>query len=213
MNFAIRWTGRAVVMCLAAVIVGCQTYGESAALGGLIGAAAGAVVGHQSGEELEGAAIGAAVGAAAGAIAKDQQVRREKEREAAYEAGRRSASSTPPPRPAPRQLPSDAETLVLEDIVVTPSRAYPGSIVDVSIQYAVYNAADGVQIRETRRLLKDGREIETFASNLIYRSNGSWVSPQQFRIARSLEPGVYEIVQTIESRNAQISGRRTLRIE
>lgn len=206
MKFVSLWTGRLTAVCIAAAIAGCQTYGESAALGGLIGAAAGTIIGHQSDSELEGAAIGAAVGAAAGAIAKDQQVRREERREADYEARR----STPPPPPQP---PQDAETLALENITVMPSVVHRGNIVEVSIQYAVYNAGDGIRIRETRALFKDGREVETFASNLIYRGNGSWVSPQQFRIAHDLGPGVYEIVQTIESRNAQISGRRTLRVE
>lgn len=203
------WTTRISIVCIAAAIAGCQTYGESAALGGLIGAGAGAIIGHQSGEGLEGAAIGAAVGAAAGAIAKDQQVRREERREVEYEVRRPAPSATtPPPRTAP-----GAETLVIEDVTVLPSVVRRGNIVEVSIQYAVFNASDGIRLRETRTLYKDGREIEVFASNLIYRSNGSWVSPQQFRIANSLEPGVYEIVQTVESRNAQISARRTLRVE
>jgi hypothetical protein len=208
MKHVVRWTGRLTAVCLAAALVGCQTYGESAALGGLIGAAAGTIIGHQSDSELEGAAIGAAVGAAVGAIAKDQEVRREEQREAEYEARRPLPEPIIPPPDS-----GDAETLVLEDLTVLPSVVQRGNIVEVSIQYAVYNARDGVRLKETRALFKDGREIEVFASNLIYRSNGSWVSPQQFRIAHGLEPGLYEVVQTIESRNALISGRRTLRIE
>lgn len=199
-----------MAVALAAGTTGCQTYGESAALGGLIGAAAGTIIGHQSGEALEGAAIGGAVGAAAGAIAKDQQVRREQEREAEYEA-RRGAPPPPPPGAPPRSM--DAETLVLEDVTVLPTVVRRGNLVEVSVQYAVFNAGDGIRIRETRTLYKDGREIEVFASNLIYRSNGSWVSPQQFRISPALEPGLYEIVQVVESRNAQISARRSLRVE
>lgn len=204
------WFARLSMVGIAIAIAGCQTYGESAALGGLIGAAAGTIIGHQSGEELEGAAIGAAVGAAAGAIAKDQQVRREERREAEYEARR---PLPPPPPPPPAGDPADAETLVIEDVTVLPSVVARGNIVEVSIQYAVFNSGNGVRLKETRTLYKDGREVEVFASNLIYRSNGSWVSPQQFRIARTLEPGVYEIVQRVESRNAQISARRTLRVE
>ncbi len=203
-----RWTLRLAILCSAGAAVGCQTYGESAALGGILGGAAGAIIGHQSGDGLEGAAIGAAVGAAVGAIAKDQEVRREKDRELQYQA-QRPRPQYPPPPPAR----ADAETLVLEDITVLPSVVRRGNIVEVSIQYGVFNARENVRINETRTLYKDGLEIEIFASNLIYRSNGSWVSPQQFRVANRLDPGVYEIVQTVESRNAMISGRAMFRIE
>lgn len=200
-----QWMGRGAAVLAVGALAGCQTYGESAALGGLIGAAAGTIIGHQSGHELEGMAIGAAAGAAVGAIAKDQEVRREYEREMEYQA------QLPPSPPPPDTV--SAETLVLENITVLPSTVRHGEILEVSMQYGVYNARDGVQLKETRTLYKDGREVEAFSSTVIYRANGSWVSGQQFRVANRLEPGFYEIVQTVESRNAMISGRANFRIE
>lgn len=202
------------VIALSAVLAGCETYGESAALGGLIGAASGAIIGHQSDSQGEGAIIGAVVGSAAGAIAKDQQERRKAERSAS---GRDSdvddAPTRPRPRPRPRPDEFADETLVLEDITVLPSVVQRGNLVEVSIQYAVLGADDGVRIKESRSLMRNGEEIELFSSRMIYRANGSWVSPEQFRISRRLEPGEYEIVQTVESRDARISGKTSFWIE
>lgn len=205
MKYLARGIAGVALACVCAGLTGCQTYGESAGLGGLIGAAAGAVIGHQSGEELEGAAIGAAVGAAVGAIAKDQEVRNERER---------AQSGAMPPEPIlPPADVDDAETLLLEEVTVFPAAVRRGEIVDVSIRYGVYNSLEGVRLKESRSLYKDGREVETFASNVIYRANGSCVSSQQFRVASRLVPGVYEIVQSVEGANAHISGRAAFRIE
>ena len=52
---------------------GCETTGESAGMGAIIGATAGAIIGNQSGSQGEGAVIGAIIGGTAGAIVKDVQ--------------------------------------------------------------------------------------------------------------------------------------------
>jgi uncharacterized protein YcfJ len=52
----------------------CQTPGESAFLGGALGAGAGALIGNQSGSAAEGALIGGAIGSGGGYLmGKEQQ--------------------------------------------------------------------------------------------------------------------------------------------
>jgi hypothetical protein len=58
----------AVVLVLAAGVMGCTTTQEGTVVGGGIGAGAGAIIGNQTGDAGEGALIGGALGALSGAI-------------------------------------------------------------------------------------------------------------------------------------------------
>ena len=94
-----------------ATTTGCETMGESAGLGAVIGAGLGAVVGGD-GDRLEGAAIGAVLGAAAGAVVHDvRRVRAEKTRTAEETAELYDYT------------PSQGESMVLEE-----SRIEPGTV-------------------------------------------------------------------------------------
>ena len=65
--------GMSLLLVVAVAALGCETYGESAGLGALIGSGAGAIIGNQSGHAGQGALIGAVVGGAAGLIIKVPQ--------------------------------------------------------------------------------------------------------------------------------------------
>ncbi len=207
------FTSIALVLA-ATTLVGCQTRGEAAGLGALIGAGAGALIGDNSGMAGEGAIFGAAAGAIAGMAIQDEKELRENETYGGteVEGPRPRPRPRPPVEPRPEPVDLATETLVLSDVAVLPSKVRRGNMVEVSIQYEVMGTNRGLRLTETRSLMQDGEVIETFASRVIVRGSGTWVSPQQFRISERLDPGEYTILQTVESRNARIAATSKLTI-
>ncbi len=192
----------AFAVLLAAVtvsIAGCATYGESAGLGAVLGAGAGAIIGNQSGHAGEGALIGAAFGTVAGLVAHDSQVRR-------VESPQRYASH-PPHSPS-----SPAQSLVLEEATVNPSKVRRGSTVEASIQYELLGSRYGTRVTETRVLKRGDEVIERFFSKSSTRGDGSWISSQKFEVSDNLEPGEYTIEQTIRAKDMVISSSSRLEV-
>lgn len=191
------------MLCLSlalALLPGCETTGGAAGTGAAIGAGIGAVIGHQSGHALEGAAIGAAVGAGAGAIAhreiKARQARNAQETAAAY-----------------NYAAVQGEKLVFEQSTVMPAAGRPGSMLTASTQYALLGAGPGVEVTETRSLLRGEQVIADIASSSITRTDATWVSEQEFRIPTNLSPGVYTILTRVSTRRSAISGRANFTVE
>ncbi len=173
-------------------ISGCQTYGEAAGLGAGIGSVAGAIIGHQSGHTLEGAAVGAVLGGLAGLVAHDIKVRQAKSaQQTAAEYNYQSGQG---------------EKIVFERAEVLPPAVTPGNEIESSIQYALLGAGSGVQVTETRILMKGSQIIAELSSSTMTRTDGTWVSSQKFRLPANLTPGEYSILTRVSTRLSSISG-------
>lgn len=199
MNAKRTFLALGTALVLVAGMTGCQTYGESAGLGGLIGAGAGALIGAAGGGEdgaIIGAAVGGAVGAAGGAIVHD--VRRSRARQVV---------------PAQQTAvtydykPSYGQSLVFEEATVRPDVARRGEYVEARMQYALLGASNGTRVTERRTIFKDGRIVSEISAEEHQRNDGTWVSAQEFRIPQSWEPGEYILEQIAATDRLAVSGR------
>jgi hypothetical protein len=187
-----------VVSCVLAVamvfaMAGCETYGQAGGLGAALGGGAGAIIGHQSGHALEGAAIGAVVGGLTGLIAHDIKARRAKSREetaAAY-----------------NYQPAQGEMLTFERTEVLPGTVRPGEMIESSVQYALLGTGSGIQVTESRALLRGDQVLSDLSSKGFTRQDGTWVSSQQFRLPGNLQPGQYTLLTRVNTAQSAISGR------
>lgn len=184
---------------LAISMVGCETYGQAGGLGAALGAGAGAVIGHQSGHALEGAAIGALVGGITGLIAHDIKARRARTREetmAAY-----------------NYQPAQGEMLTFERAEVLPMTVRPGETIEGSIQYALLGVGGGVQVSEMRTLLRGDQVLADLSTKNFNRTEGTWVSSQEFRLPGDLQPGHYTLVTSVRTAQSAISGRASFTVQ
>lgn len=173
------------VIALAVGQLDCETYGQGAGMGALIGGGAGAIIGHQSGHALEGAAIGAAAGALTGLIVHDIKVRRARTAEETAQ----QYSYTP----------AQGMKLQMERSEVLPNPTSRGQEVESQVQYALLGAGGGVEVTETRALLRGGQLIQQVSSESQVRTDGTWVSSQRFRLPSDLQPGVYSVSARIST--------------
>ncbi len=187
------------VVSMALAATGCQTYGGSAAAGGLLGAGAGAIIGNQSGHAGEGAAIGAVVGALTGVVAKDIRVKRQKSREATVEEY--------------NYQPTQGEMLTLESVQALPSVVDRGNMIEASIQYALLGTGAGTTVTETRTLRRGSEVVSQVSSKQMTRADGTWVSTQQFKIPANTAPGTYEIFQVVQTAQNTVSGSSPFTVE
>lgn len=188
------WTPVALACCLALALTGCQTYAGSAATGAVAGGVIGGIIGNQSGNAAEGAAIGAVIGGVGGLIVKDIKVRRQRnkaETETQYEGVYND---------------TEGEFLQLEDTAVLPSRVQQGNMADTSITYALLGTPpEGVQVRESRTLRQGDRVLNEISTKSFTRTDGTWVSSQEFRVPQNLAPGEYAIATNVVTPQSQIS--------
>lgn len=196
---------RFIALGLAALMVtvgavGCQSYGEAGGLGAALGGAAGAVIGHQSGHALEGAAIGAAIGGATGLIAHKVKVNKQRNREetlAAYQYD-----------------PAQGESLKFEGAENLPNVVRPGEMFESNVTYALMGTRDqGVEVSESRTLMRGDRVIADLATNTYIRDDGTYVSNQSFRLPNNQAPGEYTIVTKVRTAKSAISGRAPIIVE
>ena len=193
-----------VVAASVAGLTGCETTGESAGLGALIGAGAGALIGAGSGHAAAGALIGAAVGGAGGAISHDvRETRAEKRRTASETYARYNYE---PVETVRTTTPSRSLSLVFEDASVVPSRIRRGAMVEGTMQYAVLGSGAGRDVTETRIIKMGSEVISQVSSKTFTRNDGTWVSRQEFRIPESWAPGEYTLEQVVQSQDTWISG-------
>ena len=182
----------ALAACLVLGAAGCATHGRAAGAGAAIGAIAGGIIGNQSGNAAEGAAIGAALGAATGAISHDVKARRQKTREqtvAEYQ-----------------YQPAQGMELHFEEANVLPSVTSAGKLLEASVQYALLGAQNGVNVVESRKLLRGDRLVAELSEKTFTRADGTWISTSQFRVPGNLQPGVYTLMQRVRAGTLQISG-------
>lgn len=195
----------ALALVLSAGVIGCETTGESAGLGALIGAGAGAIIGSAAGGSdgaLVGAAVGAGLGAAGGAVAHDvRKTRAEK----VYTPTQTAETYHYEPR--------QGQNLVFEDASVQPSYARRGEFVEARMQYAILGVSDGTKVTERRIILRDDRVVSEVSAEEHYRNDGTWVSLQEFRIPSSWEPGQYTLEQIVSTSRLNVSGRVRFMVE
>ncbi|MBI4559577.1 MAG: hypothetical protein HY706_18475 [Candidatus Hydrogenedentes bacterium] len=185
--------GTVLLTAAGLVISGCQTAGGSAGLGAALGAGAGAIIGHQSGHAGEGALIGAALGGLTGLVVHDVKARKAREREA-------TAAQY-------NYQPSQGEMLTFEEASAMPNTVKQGNMVEGSIQYALLGTAQGgATVTETRVLKRGNSVLSEMSSKQFTRTDGTWVSSQQFKVPQNLEPGQYSLVQTVQTAKSRISG-------
>ncbi|MBI2423730.1 MAG: hypothetical protein HYV27_12945 [Candidatus Hydrogenedentes bacterium] len=199
MRNAVVSTVLSATLAGASIFSGCETYGEGAGLGAAVGATAGAIIGHQSGNALAGAAIGAAVGGIGGLIAHDIKVHRARTRE-------ETAAQY-------NYQPTQGEVLTFEEATVLPSVTAPGKLVETSFQYALLGAPNGVRVQETRQLFLGDQLISDLSSKSFDRTDGTWVSAQQFTLPGNLQPGRYAIVQRVTTPTSTVSGRSNFTVQ
>ncbi len=179
-------------VCIALALSGCQTYGQAGGLGAALGAGTGAIIGNQSGHAGEGALIGGVLGGLAGLIAHDVKARKARsQQETAAEY---------------KYEPTQGEMLTLESAQALPSTVRRGNMVEASIQYALLGTGGGTQVTE-RRMLKHGDQVVAEVSSKTFtRTDGTWVSTQQFKIPQDTQPGTYTVVQSVQTAQSRISG-------
>jgi hypothetical protein len=184
----------ALVLSVAALgVVGCQTYGESAGLGGALGAGTGAIIGNQSGHALEGALIGGALGAVTGLIVHDVKVKRIRNQ---------TETAT-----ANNYQPSQGEMLTLDRVDVLPPSVRPGEEISGTIQYILLGTGSGVQVGEQRTLMQGDRTVADISTQNFTRQDGTWVSTLPFRLPGNIQPGQYSLVTTVRTDRSSISAR------
>jgi len=171
---------------------GCQTYAQGGALGAGLGAGAGAAIGSTKGKALEGAIIGAVVGTVVGLVAHDIKARRAKSQE-------QTAIDY-------NYQPSQGEMLTWEEASVLPPNARPGEMVEANAQYALLGAGGGVEVTESRRLMRGGETIAEVSSKTFTRTDGTWVSSQNIRLPSNLRPGEYSIRTEVRTAKSGVSG-------
>jgi hypothetical protein len=184
----------ALVLGVAALgVVGCQTYGESAGLGGAIGAGAGAIIGNQSGHAVEGALIGGALGAGTGLLVhkiKVDQARSKEQTAQAY-----------------NYQPTQGEMLTFERAEVLPPSVHAGEEISGTMQYALLGTGAGTQVGEQRTLMQGDRTVADISTQNFTRQDGTWVSTLPFRLPGNIQPGQYSLVTTVRTARSAISGR------
>lgn len=181
-------------------LTGCESYGKSAGLGAALGAGAGALIADD--HRVGGALVGAVAGAAAGLVVKDiKETRARKARDA--QATAETYSYTP----------SQGQSMVFENSQVLPSVVRRGNMVEASMQYALLGSPGGTDVTETRSLMRGDREISQVSSQMFTRTDGTWVSTQQFRIPQDLTPGEYTLMQRAYTARSSVSGTTQFYVE
>ncbi len=194
-----------MVPALVIAAAGCETTGESAGLGALIGAGSGALIGGIAGDgkgALIGAVVGAGVGAAGGAIAHDVRKSRAEQVKPATQTAETH-----------HYQPGTGQSLVFEDAAVNPPTARRGQYIEARMQYALLGAPGGAAVTERRTILKDDRVVSEISAEEHTRNDGTWVSTQEFKVSESWEPGDYVIEQTVQGPRLTVSGRARFRVE
>ncbi len=166
------------------IIVGCETTGQSAALGGLLGAAAGGIIGNQSGHALEGALIGAALGGITGAIISNERQKRlatKEEAENVYfqETGKRATEPV----------------VSVKDIEVVPASVKPGEKIAASCTYSVIGPEASPR-EGYLHIKKDGETVHTVKMNEEIE-DGTMAYSSDLALPSDLEDGNYDVVMEV----------------
>lgn len=177
----------AMILTLALVVLGCETTGQSAGLGAAVGAGAGAVIGHQSGHAMEGALIGAAIGGLAGwGIHKVR--------------ARQSANAQQTAQQQNYDPASGFSLALTEGTKVTPVNVKPGGTTTAVMEYAALGGGpNGVPVRETFLLKKDGKVVKELYDSSATRTDGTWQSPVEFTLPSEAPTGQYIVAQSVSA--------------
>lgn len=175
------------VLCIAIIALGCETAGQSAGLGAVLGAGTGAVIGHQSGHTTEGALIGAAVGGLAGwGIHKIK--------------ARRTANAQQTAQQQNYNPASGFKLSMTDGTKVAPVNVKAGTNATAVMEYAALGTGpNGVPVRETFILKKDGKPVKELYDSTSTRTDGTWQSPVEFSLPSQAPTGQYIVAQTVSA--------------
>ena len=183
-----------VTVCVIAVLglVSCQTTGQSAALGAIIGGAGGAILGNQNrhgghGHAGQGALIGAALGGLTGFLVGktvEKQVATRAEVEKEYQAKGKTVTTEP--------------TIQVEDLKATPASVKHGDKMQVSGTYAAVGADTPKPVGQLR-VLKEGEQVAQ--TNLDLKNTGRSEFSREISVPQDLAPGTY-VLEVKMSRGA-----------
>ncbi len=184
-----------VAVLVPGLLTGCETTGQSTGLGAVIGGAAGYAIGGN-----KGALIGAAVGGVAGfAIhkAKERKIKTAQETATEY-----------------KYDPSEGLKVDLRPATsASPSTVPQGSTSNAELEYYVLGAGDaGTAVHEKQLILKDGTELVTLRDEPVTRVDGTWNVSTPIEVNTSVEPGQYDLVQTISVAGNNLSTRTPLTV-
>ena len=153
MKYIQRLIATVAILAIALSLTGCETTGESAGLGAIIGAAAGAIIGNQSGSQGEGAVIGAVLGGLVGLVADDVK-----------KSNARKKMSAQQTIIEYDYQPTQGESLVFESSTIGPGVIQRGTFTTAAMQYALLGSGPGIQVTETRVIIRNGDIISKISS-------------------------------------------------
>jgi len=186
-----------LVMALVAtgIMTGCETTGQSTGLGAVLGGAAGYAIGGK-----EGALIGAAIGGVAGFAyhkAKERRVKTAEQTAQEY-----------------KYQPSEGLRVDLRPATTaSPSTVPQGTTMNAELEYAVMGAGDsGTTIVEQQIIKKDGEELVRLRDEGVQRADGTWNVLTPIEVNSDVEPGNYELVQTITVANSDYSTKTPITV-
>ncbi len=171
--------------------VGCETTGQSAGLGAVLGGTAGAIIGNQSGHAWQGALIGAAVGGLAGYAVKKLKDRQTKN---AQQTAQENSYT-----------PDQGLKLAYKGGSVSPGTVKPGDKVVAKVEYAAMGTgANGVEVKEKRVLSQGDKTLGTMSDDKVRRTDGTWESSVEFQVPQNAAAGQYTVAQNVSTSNQSI---------
>ena len=181
----------AALLAMCILVAGCETTGQSAGLGAVLGGTTGAIIGNQSHHAWQGALIGAAVGGLAGYAVKKLQDRQTK-----------NAQQTAQEN---NYTPSQGLKLNYKGGSVSPGTVKPGDKVVASVEYAALGTgSNGIDVEEQRILSQGDKTLGTMSKDKVHRTDGTWESSVEFQVPKNATPGQYTVAQNVSTTGQSI---------
>lgn len=179
----------AVLTVCAVSLMGCETAGQSAALGGLVGAGAGAAIGNQSGHAAEGALIGAAVGGLAGyAVGKavrEKRLATQPELEEEYAAQGKEIPTEP--------------TMTINSIALADQEVSAGEATVVTTTYSAFHVSEPPK---TMMRLKRGDTVLKEEALAVESTDAKGQMEADIEVPEALIPGECVVEITMQNGDA-----------
>lgn len=175
------------------LFVGCQTVMEEhkgaavgAGAGAATGAVAGALIGKGAGAVILGGLIGGLVGGMVGTYAYDMpRTRVQTAKTYNYQ-------------------PSQGTVLTIENASVSPQIAYPGSVVNLNMTYAVLNPSPNAETNITEiREITHNNELVGNPEVRVVRPDGTYNSTIPLRLPPNAQKGDYKVRTIVQSSSAK----------
>jgi hypothetical protein len=108
--------------------------------------------------------------------------------------------------------PGEGQVLILEGESTTPEAVAPGHVIKGTVHYALLGAGpNGAIITETRELTRNDKLVGV-STHTVRRTEGTWVSTQDFRLPPNAPPGEYKLTQRVETPRAKVAGESLFQV-